>query len=61
MFGMNLQADRQTDRQTGPPQVAFVKRWSIFGGFSIKIGNKMSLAGLSMAVVDRWPLFRGGR
>ncbi len=36
------------------------QRWSDFGGFSIKIFIKVSLAGLSLAIVDSWPLFRGG-
>jgi hypothetical protein len=29
------------------------------GGFSVKIGIKISLAGLSLTVVDRWPLTQG--
>jgi hypothetical protein len=44
-----------------PQKVAVVQSWPVFGGFSIKIGIKISLAGLRLAVVDRWPLFRGGR
>jgi hypothetical protein len=40
---------------------AVVQSWPVFTGFSIKIGIKSSLAGLRLAVVDRWPLFRGGR
>jgi hypothetical protein len=38
-----------------PPKVAVVHRWSLCRGFSIKIGIKISLAGPSLAVVDRWP------
>jgi hypothetical protein len=30
-------------------------------GFSIKIGIKIRMAGLSLAGVDKWPMFRGGR
>jgi hypothetical protein len=44
-----------------PTKVAVVHRWLLYRGFSIKIDIKISLAGLSFAVVDRWPLFRGGR
>jgi hypothetical protein len=44
-----------------PKKVAAVQSWPVFTGFSIKIGIKSSLAGLRLAVVDRWPLFRGGR
>ncbi len=44
-----------------PNKGAVVKRWSLCRGFSITIGIKISLAGLCLAVVDRWPLFRGGR
>jgi hypothetical protein len=44
-----------------PKKVAFVQSWPVFTGFSIKIGIKSSLAILRLAVVDRWPLFRGGR
>ena len=35
--------------------MAVVQRGSVFGGFAIKIGNKISMAVLSMAVVQRWP------
>jgi hypothetical protein len=41
-------------------KAAVVQRWPVFGGFSIKIGIIISLAGLILAVADRWPLFRGG-
>jgi hypothetical protein len=44
-----------------PKKAAVVQRWPVFGGFSIKIGIRINLAGLSLAVADRWPLFRGGR
>jgi hypothetical protein len=44
-----------------PQKVAVVQRWPVFGGFSIKVGIRISQAGLSLAVADRWPLFRGGR
>ena len=44
-----------------PKKVAVVQSWLVFTGFSIKIGIKSSLAGLRLAVVDRWPLLRGGR
>ncbi len=44
-----------------PKKVAVVQSWPVLGGFSIKIVLKISLAGLGLAVVDRWPLFRGGR
>ncbi len=44
-----------------PQKVAVVYRWLLCRGFSIKIGIKTSLARLSLAVVDRWPLFRGSR
>jgi hypothetical protein len=44
-----------------PKKAAVVQRWPVFGGFSIKIGIRISLAGLSLAVAYRWPLFRGGR
>jgi len=40
--------------------VAVVQIWPVLTGFSIKIGIKSSLAGPRLAVVDRWPLFRGG-
>ena len=43
-----------------PKKVAVVHRWSLCRGFSIKIGIKISLARLSLAVVERWPLFTGG-
>ncbi len=43
-----------------PQKVAFEQRWSVFGGFSIKIVIKVILVGLSLAFVDRRPLFRGG-
>ncbi len=39
-----------------PKKVAVVQSWPAFGGFSIKIDIKISLAGLRLAVVDRWPL-----
>jgi hypothetical protein len=44
-----------------PQKAAVVQSWPVFGGFSIKIGIIISLAGLGLAVTDRWPLFRGGR
>jgi hypothetical protein len=43
-----------------PKKEAVVQSWPVFTGFSIKIGIKSSLAELRLAVVDRWPLFRGG-
>jgi hypothetical protein len=43
-----------------PQKVAVKHRWFLCRGFSIKIGIKISLAGLCLAVVDRWLLFRGG-
>jgi hypothetical protein len=44
-----------TNHSREPQQVAVVQRWSVFGGFSIKIGikHKRSLAGLSIAIFDR--------
>ncbi len=44
-----------------PKKVAAVQTWPVCTGFSIKISIKSSLAGLRLAVVDRWPLFRGAR
>jgi hypothetical protein len=44
-----------------PKNVAVVQRCPVFEGFTIEIGIKISLAGLFLAVVDRWQLFRGGR
>jgi hypothetical protein len=44
-----------------PKKVAVVQSWPVSTGFSIKIDIKSSLAGLRLGVVDRWPLFRGGR
>ncbi len=41
-----------------------LKKWPlyiVYGGFSIKIGIKISLARLRMGVVGRWPFFNGGR
>jgi hypothetical protein len=49
------------DYPRDPKKAAFVPRRSLCRSFSIKTGIKTSLAGLSLAVVDRWPLFRGGR
>jgi hypothetical protein len=42
-----------TNHSREPQKVAVVQRWSVFGGFSIKIGIKRSLAGLSLAIFDR--------
>ncbi len=39
-----------------PLKVAVLHRWLLCKGFSIKIGLKISLAELILAVVDRWPL-----
>ena len=36
-------------------------RWPLVRGFSIKIAIEFDLARLRLAVVGRWPLFRGGR
>ena len=44
-----------------PKIVAAVHRWALFRGFSIKIDIEFYLAVVRLAVVDRWPLFRGGR
>ncbi len=44
------------DHPWDPQKVAVVQRWSVFGGFPIKIGIKICLPGFSLAVVDRWPL-----
>jgi hypothetical protein len=44
-----------------PKKAAVVQRWPVLEGFSIKIGIKINLAGLCLAIVDRWPLFRVGR
>ena len=44
-----------------PKKVAVVQSWSVLQGFSIKIGIKSSLAKIRLAVVDMWPLLRGGR
>jgi hypothetical protein len=41
-------------------KVAVVHGWSVFRGFSIKIGITISLVRLSLAVVERWSLFIGG-
>jgi hypothetical protein len=43
-----------------PKKAAVVQRWPVLEGFSIKIGIKINRAGLRLAIVDRWPLFRGG-
>jgi hypothetical protein len=39
-----------------PKKVAVVQSWPVSTGFSIKIGIKSSLAGLRLAVIQRWPL-----
>jgi hypothetical protein len=44
-----------------PQKVAVVHRWPLCRDFSIEIGIRIILGGLTLAVVDRWPLFRGGR
>ena len=44
-----------------PRIVTVVQRWPLFRGFSIKIAIKFDFAGLRLAVVGRWALFRGGR
>jgi hypothetical protein len=41
--------------------VAVVQRWPLFRGYSIKIAIEFDSAGLRLAVVGRWLLFRGGR
>jgi hypothetical protein len=41
--------------------VAVVHRWPLLRVFSIKVTIEFDLAGLRLAVIDRWPLFRGGR
>jgi hypothetical protein len=43
-----------------PKIVAVVHKWLLFRGFSIKIAIEFDLARLRLAVVGRWPLFRGG-
>ncbi len=59
---MCIQSNLSTTATLGTP-----KKWPLYRVgrslqvFSIKIGIKSSLAGLRLAVVDRWPLFRGGR
>ncbi len=44
-----------------PQKVAVVHRWSLCRGFSIKITVSIEILGITLAVLDRWPLFRGGR
>jgi hypothetical protein len=44
-----------------PKILAVVDRWPLKRGFSIKIAIEFDLAGLRLAVVGSWPLFRGGR
>ncbi len=36
-------------------------KWSLFTVYSYKISISFENLGLKLAVVDRWPLFRGGR
>jgi hypothetical protein len=43
-----------------PKLLAVVDRWPWFRGFSIKNAIEFDLAGLRLAVVGRWLLFRGG-
>jgi hypothetical protein len=43
-----------------PKVVAVVQGWPLFRVFSIKIPIKFDLAELRLAVVGRWPMFRGG-
>jgi hypothetical protein len=43
-----------------PEIVAVLHRWLLFRRFSIKSAFKFDLAGLRLAVVGRWPLFRDG-
>jgi hypothetical protein len=31
-----------------------------FGGWSLKIDSNIEKLGITLAIVDRWPLFRGG-
>ncbi len=44
-----------------PKILAIVDRWQQLRGFSIKIAIAFDLVGLRLAVVGRWPLFRGVR
>ncbi len=37
------------------------KTWPLFRGWSLKITINTEKLGIRLAVVDRWPLFRGGR
>ncbi len=49
------------DHPWDPQKVAVVHRLLLCRGFSNKSAINVRLAGLSLAVVNRWPLFRGGR
>ncbi len=44
-----------------PEIVATVHRWPLLRGFVIKIAINSYLAGLKLAAVGRWSLFKGGR
>ena len=56
-YNKELQSNLSTTITLGtPPKVAVVQRWLVLGGFSIKIGITINLAGLSLAVVDSSPL-----
>jgi hypothetical protein len=38
----------------------FMQRWLLFSVYSFKIAISFGRLGLKLAIVDRWPLFRGG-
>jgi hypothetical protein len=44
----------------GLKKVAVVQNWSLFKGRSLNITINIETLGIMPAVVDRWPLLKGG-
>jgi hypothetical protein len=56
-----MQTYSQTCVQRPLKKVAIVQNWLLFRRRSLKITKNIKKLGITLAVVDRWALFRGGR
>ncbi len=56
-FNLTIQSNLCTVPTVGTQKSGFFQKWLLFRGWALK--NTIKL-GITLAIVDRWPLFRGG-
>jgi len=59
--GLTVQSNLRKTATFGTQKFTVIQKWSLFKGCSLNFTISIEILGIRLAVVNRWPLFRGGR